>query len=702
MAKEHDNKESENLPLSVTEYLDTLLKKMRYRRKVREDVRAEMATHFEDELQGCTSDEEKDKKATHLITEFGDVKLLAILLHRAKKRCRPLWRTVVARTFQVIGVLVVCLVLYGVWFSLGKPTIRVDYIALLNQMNQPQVRDEDNAWPHYEKAFKLFVPQSQVVKQFISYRQNGRDRKDAIRLKGLLRDNEQQIQAWLQENQKHWDNLGPEKQAVVQKCFEYDEVPLPEFAYGTYTEWATTTFDQMTEHVLDCIRDGAEISLPFWRGALPRWEGAGFPSAELISWLENRQIPADFVQAVSVAVLHEANRRYRNLPEDATGPLSDIEQEYIGAWVAQNEAAWREFAAASVKSYCYRPYTYDPNDKYKSIRNILLSHLTSLKELARLGMWRSRIDQSQGRVQQSIEDYLAIARAAGHWQGKGTFVEQLVGLAINGLVRVGILQILSTQHLSAAELKELEQQLSQIYSEGFPQMNIEGERLSFMDIVQRSFTDGGPGGGHLIPGTWEEFADFAPPKRDANERRFFMPLVTAVSMVHPGRDATITKANEIFDRQDKIAKMTPYQRHAANLKTTDELMQESWQNQRFFLLHILIPATERASEIAYRAKMGHEATLTILALQSWRLEKGQYPAALDDLVKAGLLNGLPMDPYSDKPLIYKTTDDDFILYSVGQNFTDDGGQYGKDRNGNIREWADNGDIIFWPVSRNDK
>jgi len=691
--------ESKNLPACAVEFVNRLIKKMRYRRKVREEVRSELTAHFEDELKGCNTDEEKQKRARQLITEFGDLKLLAILLRRAKRRCRPLWRTVVARAFQAIGALLLCLILYGVWFSLGKPTIRVDYIALLNQMNQPQVRDDDNAWPHYEKAIKLFVPQSQLVKQFTSYRRGGRDREDALRLKALLRDNEQQIQVWLQENQKYWDNLSPEKQAVLQKCFEYGCVPLPKFAYGTCTEWQTTTFDRMTEYVLDCIRQNAEIDIPHPRGPLSSSAPPGFPSDELKRWLESRQIPADFAQAVSVAVLHEANRRYKDLPEDLAGLLSDVEQEYIGVWVKQNEAAWQEFAAGSTKSYCYRPYTCDPNDKYRSTRRILLPHLTSLKELATLGIWRSRVDRSQGRVQRSIEDCLAIARAAGHWLGKGTFVEQLVGLAINGLGREEILHIVNTQHLSAADLKGLQQQLSQIYSEGFPLINMEGERLSFMDVVQRSFTDGGPGGGHLIPGMWDEFTDFAPPARDANQRRFFMPLVTAVSMAHAGRDATIAKANEIFDRQGKIAQLTPYQRHAAHLKTTDELMQESWQNQRFFLLHLLMPATERASEIVYRAKVSHEAVVTILAVKSWRLEKGQYPAALDDLVRAGFLKEVPADPFSDKPLIYKKTGDDFTLYSVGQNFDDDGGEVFM-KNGQPRKWGTDkaGDVVFWPVA----
>jgi len=81
------------------------------------------------------------------------------------------------------------------------------------------------------------------------------------------------------------------------------------------------------------------------------------------------------------------------------------------------------------------------------------------------------------------------------------------------------------------------------------------------------------------------------------------------------------------------------------------------------------------------------------------LEKDRYPSALGELVAAGFLNELPMDPWSDKPLVYKKTDDDFTLYSVGPNFVDDGGEYGRDRNRQIRKWSDNGDTVFWPVPK---
>ncbi len=691
--------DSKSLPAIAVEYVHRLLKKMRYRRKVRDDVEAELKAHFEDELKDCRTDEEKEQKARLLLSDFGDLKLLAILLRRAKKRCRPLWRTIVARTFQAIGVLIVCFIFYTIWFSFGKPTIRVDYVQLLNQMNQPQVRNQDNAWPHYEKAISLYVPQSPIVKQLILYRRNGKQRENALRLKDQLRDNQRQIQAWFEKNQKYWDNFNPEQQSVVLKCFEYDWVPFPKIVHQNDNDWYVTTFNRMTEHVLRCLNDDAELLNPHPRGILPVQAHPGFPDDELKNWLKQRKIPPNFLQAVSVAVLHEADKRYSNLPKDFRGELTDPELEYISPWIRQNEAAWQEFVAGSEKSYCYRPYTHNPNNNDKSAWSILLPPLNSLKDFASMGAWRSRINRNQGRLQQSIEDCLAIARAASHWQGKGKLVEQLVGMAISGLGHAEILSILASQKLSAAELQRLQEQLSQIYPGDYPLINMEGERLAFMDIVQRSFTDGGPGGGHLIPALWDDYTDLNPPSLDDRDKRLFMPLYTAASMIHARRDATVAKANEIYALQSEVARMTPYERHISNLKTADEIMYESCQNYRFFLLGVFMPATDRISDIVYRGKTQHEATVAILAIQRWRLQKDQYPASLAELVAAGFLNELPMDPWSDKPLVYKKTDDNFILYSVGFNFTDDGGEYGKDRSGNIREWSDNGDFVFWPLPK---
>ena len=82
----------QNLPVAASDFINSVIKKMRYRKKVRLDVRAELTAHFEDQLRDCATDRDREQKAQQLIADFGDPKLLAVLLRRAKKRCRPLWR----------------------------------------------------------------------------------------------------------------------------------------------------------------------------------------------------------------------------------------------------------------------------------------------------------------------------------------------------------------------------------------------------------------------------------------------------------------------------------------------------------------------------------------------------------------------------------------------------------------------------------
>ena len=128
---------------------------------------------------------------------------------------------------------------------------------------------------------------------------------------------------------------------------------------------------------------------------------------------------------------------------------------------------------------------------------------------------------------------------------------------------------------------------------------------------------------------------------------------------------------------------------------SDEVMKKN------IFLTILMPAIGKVNQIAYRNRIDSEATLTILAVIQYQKQYGQAPDSLDDLVEKGLLKEVSIDPFSDKPLVYRKTDDGFILYSVGFNFIDDGGVSGEyegtNKNSHARRWTDDGDAIFWPV-----
>jgi hypothetical protein len=61
-------------------------------------------------------------------------------------------------------------------------------------------------------------------------------------------------------------------------------------------------------------------------------------------------------------------------------------------------------------------------------------------------------------------------------------------------------------------------------------------------------------------------------------------------------------------------------------------------------------------------------------LERYRLAHGEYPETLDALAPQ-FIEKVPHDIINGKPLHYRRTDDGkFVLYSVGWNGTDDGGQ----------------------------
>ena len=175
-----------------------------------------------------------------------------------------------------------------------------------------------------------------------------------------------------------------------------------------------------------------------------------------------------------------------------------------------------------------------------------------------------------------------------------------------------------------------------------------------------------------------------------------LPLFAARSMAHARRDETLAVGDRLYDNEIKRAGLSPYKRRQADTLSSEEILL-SMPRHKFSLVYLLLPAFDRVCEMRFRGKAIHQAALTIIALKRFKLEKGQFPASLNELTSFGLLNELPGDPFSDKPLGYKRTGDDFVLYSVGPDFEDNAGEPATDRKGRPQKWHEDGDTVFWPV-----
>lgn len=570
MAKENDKSDSKNLPASIVEFIRRVLKKMGYRRKVRQDVQAELAAHFEDEFKDCKTDEEKEQKAQQLITDFGDLKLLAILLRRAKKRCRPLWRTVVARTFQAVGVLILCFILYVVWFLSGKPAITTNYVAELNNMVRPVANESLNAAPLYIKAIELY--------------------------------------------EKRWDDIAE-------------------------------------------LRSKTQ------------------PTPEEMELIENDM---------------------RKLLGKKYEEVTSEQKKRIEKWLNDNNEIFELVIAGVKKPYHWQ--TYGGGGERMEMMSIVMPKLSGFRRLAFALRSRAQLRAEQGRFKDAFDDMKSCYRLGQHIRGDKTLIEQLVGIAIEALSVRTIRDIVGGYEIDSAVLADFQRDFEQIIADENFTISFEAEKLRMYDEIQRCFTSDRIGKGHLYLPRFRKISDMASNYEDAGVEPFILDLVYSVPFLfgHPNKEETLKSVNALYDYFEQLSLKTAVQRHAES-DAIDDKFKEIVNGNVF--LNILTPAIGRVIEIGNRAPTNVGATLTMIAIFRYKRDAGRYPQNLNQLVTDGYLKQLPIDSYSDKPLVYKKTEDNFILYSFGPDFKDDDGVSSKDSKGRARPWRDNGDTVFWPVPK---
>ena len=91
------------------------------------------------------------------------------------------------------------------------------------------------------------------------------------------------------------------------------------------------------------------------------------------------------------------------------------------------------------------------------------------------------------------------------------------------------------------------------------------------------------------------------------------------------------------------------------------------------LAKMVMPPFNRVFEIDHRTQAQLQNARTALAVEHYRFDHGdQRPVTLDDLVP-DYITSVPIDPYDGLPIKYLKTDNGCLIYSVGEDLTDDGG-----------------------------
>lgn len=102
-----------------------------------------------------------------------------------------------------------------------------------------------------------------------------------------------------------------------------------------------------------------------------------------------------------------------------------------------------------------------------------------------------------------------------------------------------------------------------------------------------------------------------------------------------------------------------------------------------YMKSMLLPALGAGAKKFAVAQASVDLARTALALERYRLAHGEFPESLDALAPQ-FIAAVPHDVISGQPLKYRrTSDGQFVLYSVGWNETDDGGVVGLRESGSV-------------------
>jgi hypothetical protein len=125
----------------------------------------------------------------------------------------------------------------------------------------------------------------------------------------------------------------------------------------------------------------------------------------------------------------------------------------------------------------------------------------------------------------------------------------------------------------------------------------------------------------------------------------------------------------------------------SNLRRLNETLEQHFARRTpyNFFSGLLLPALGKAAEKSSQGQACVDLARVACALERSRIKQGNYPDSLTALTPAFMAK-LPHDVINGQPLKYHRTDDGrFVLYSVGWNETDDGGQLALTKSGNA-DW----------------
>lgn len=315
----------------------------------------------------------------------------------------------------------------------------------------------------------------------------------------------------------------------------------------------------------------------------------------------------------------------------------------------------RQISEASERPYCRFPVRYE--DTYAA----LLPHLSPLRNFARIYHLRALTKLSAGQTDAALDDVQMCLRLADKIKDEPLLVSFLVKIAMTDLSTQPVWEGLGAHRWNDHQLSALQASFENIDQFDSFAKALRGERileyLMMRELIEK-------------------------PAERAGLFKLFVENQPAAPLLFLAAPAGWIYQNQLrFDRfyaetmlptmDFEHQRVSPKAASVAALQFENETMRPNPYN---FLIGMLMPAISVTIRKAAWAQTTIQEVVVACALERYRLEYRQLPDTLDALVPEFLAR-VPHDVIDGEPLRYRRiSDGQFVLYSVGANERDDGGQ----------------------------
>jgi hypothetical protein len=481
-----------------------------------------------------------------------------------------------------------------------------------------------------------------------------------------------------------------------------EDKPTPKLPIGKETTYVTGPLDKegyvdyeaaLNDRLGKGITPEKNANVLIWKALGPKPEGLAMPPEyfRLLGIEEPPERGEYFVSMSQYAkerLKLELGEQISTIEDEKSRaskrPWTAKELPEIAGWLKANEKPLALVVEATKRPDYFNPVVTRKTEKGSGgLIGALLPTLQKCREIATALAARAMLHVSEGRFDEAWQDLLACHRLGRLVARGGSLVELLVGIAIDSVASNAELAFLDRAKLSTKQVQNCLRDL-----QGLPSMppvadKLDlGERFLLLDSAMQlrrhgvhylESLAGGPSPKKSDPQVQKALDDMDWNTVLRNANRCYDRIAAAMRV--KDRSDREKELNRIGEELKAMKKDTTDPRDAfkdiLEGKDPGKTMSKKTGDA---LICLMMPAFTKMQQAADRAEQTQRNQLLAFALAVYRLDQGRYPAKLDALAPKYLAQ-VPDDLFSGKALIYRPTENGYLLYSVGVNGIDEGGRW---------------------------